>query len=87
MFDLLADIVRQGDPEGVPVPILLPGSTDGRFFSRLGIQTYGFLPMDLPPDFDLPKMIHGPNERIPVEALTFGTKAIYRLLERYGGPP
>ena len=24
-----------------------------RFLAPLGIQTYGFLPMDLPPDFDV----------------------------------
>ena len=87
MFDLLCDILRQADPEGVPVPMLLPGSTDGRFFSRLGIQTYGFLPMSLPPGFDLPKVIHGPDERIPVHALSFGTQAIYRLLQRFGETP
>ena len=26
----------------------MPGVTDGRFFARLGIQTYGFLPLRLP---------------------------------------
>ena len=48
LFETLAGTLRELDPAGRPVPLLLPGVTDGRFFSRLGIQTYGFLPMQLP---------------------------------------
>jgi acetylornithine deacetylase/succinyl-diaminopimelate desuccinylase-like protein len=84
LFDTLAAVLRQADPEAVPVPMLLPGSTDGRLFSRLGIQSYGFLPMALPPDFDFSQTIHGPNERVPVAALTFGSDGIYQLLRRFG---
>jgi acetylornithine deacetylase/succinyl-diaminopimelate desuccinylase-like protein len=84
LFDTLADVLRQADPKAVPVPMLLPASTDGRLFSRLGIQTYGFLPMALPPDFEFAKTIHGANERIPVAALTFGSDGIYQLLRRFG---
>ncbi len=84
LFDTLAAILRQADPEAVPVPMLLPASTGGRFFSRLGIQSYGFLPMALPPDFDFSQTIHGPNERVSVAALTFGSDGIYELLRRFG---
>jgi acetylornithine deacetylase/succinyl-diaminopimelate desuccinylase-like protein len=58
------------------------GVTDGRFFSRLGIQTYGFLPMRLPSDFAFLGLIHAADERIPAEAIDFGTDAIYRVLQR-----
>ena len=68
----------------MPVPLLLSGVTDGRFFSRLGIQTYGFLPMQLPEDFNFSATIHGPDERIPVEAVGFGTRAIRQALARSG---
>ena len=84
LFDTLADVLRQSDPEAVPIPMLLPASTDGRIFSRLGIQSYGFLPMALPPDFEFAKTIHGPNEGVPVAALTFGSDGIYQLLRRFG---
>ena len=85
LFDTLADILRKADPDGIPIPLLLSGATDGRFFSRLGIQTYGFLPMPLPEDLNFSQTIHGANERIPVEALDFGASAIYELLQRYKG--
>jgi acetylornithine deacetylase/succinyl-diaminopimelate desuccinylase-like protein len=84
LFGVLSNILREADPESVPVPLVLPGATDGRLFSRLGIQTYGFLPMNVPEDFFFWQLMHGPDERIPVEALTFGTDAIYKVLQRFG---
>jgi acetylornithine deacetylase/succinyl-diaminopimelate desuccinylase-like protein len=84
MFDLLAEILKEADPGATPIPMLLSGVTDGRFFSRLGIQTYGFLPMRLPKDFKFAETIHGANERIPVDALDFGTNCLHQLLQRYG---
>jgi acetylornithine deacetylase/succinyl-diaminopimelate desuccinylase-like protein len=84
LFDTLADILREADPTGFPVPLLLTGVTDGRFFAQLGIQTYGFLPMQLPDDFNFTQTIHAANERIPVAALAFGTNAIYAALQRFG---
>lgn len=84
LFDTLAGVLREADLQGVPVPMLLPGSTDARFFSRLGIQTYGFLPMNLPSGFRFPSAVHGIDEGIPVESLSFGADAIFHVLRRLG---
>jgi len=86
MFSMLAGILGEADPGSTAVPLLMPGVTDGRFFSRLGIQTYGFLPMRLPAGFDFWSGVHGADERIPVDALEFGTRAIHAALERFGAP-
>lgn len=83
-FDVLAGILREADPEGIPIPLLLSGVTDGRFFAQLGIQTYGFLPMRLPPDFNFSATIHAADERIPLDALEFGTQAILKAIQRMG---
>lgn len=83
LFDTLAGVLRELDPGARPVPMLLPAVTDGRFFSRLGIQTYGFLPMQLPSELRFMELIHAPDERIPAAALEFGTGAILRVLERF----
>ncbi|MFO7667457.1 MAG: M20/M25/M40 family metallo-hydrolase [Desulfobacterales bacterium] len=85
MFDTLSDILYDADPEGISVPLILPGITDARFFSRLGIQTYGFMPMALPAGFNFFQTIHAADERIPVEAMDFGTNAFFELLKRYKG--
>ncbi len=84
LFDTLADILCEADPGSKPVPMLLPAITDGRFFSRLGIQTYGLLPMNLPAEFNFTETMHAADERIPVEAVAFGTDAIYKALQRFG---
>jgi acetylornithine deacetylase/succinyl-diaminopimelate desuccinylase-like protein len=81
LFDRLSGILRELDPQARPVPLLLPGVTDGRFFSRLGIQTYGFLPMRLPPEMPFMQLIHAADERLPVDTVEFGTRAIERALE------
>ncbi len=83
LFDTLAGVLTETDPVGIPVPFLLAAVTDARFFSRLGIQTYGFLPMQLPMDFSFTETIHAANERIPVETLEFGAAAICRVLKRF----
>jgi acetylornithine deacetylase/succinyl-diaminopimelate desuccinylase-like protein len=83
LFNTLSDILRKADPEGTPVPLLLSGVTDGRFFSQIGIQTYGFLPMPLPEDFNFSQTIHAENERVPANAITFGADAIYQALQRF----
>jgi acetylornithine deacetylase/succinyl-diaminopimelate desuccinylase-like protein len=81
LFDTLASVLRTLDPDGIPVPYLLSASSDARFFSKIGIQTYGFIPMQLPESLDFARLIHAEDERIPVEALTFGSEAIYQLLQ------
>ena len=85
LYNLLADILREGDPGGVPCPLMGPSPSDARHFAQLGIQTYGFTPMNLPADFDFIPTIHAANERTTVEGINFGTEAIYKLLQRFGG--
>jgi len=77
-------VLRSADAEAIPMPFLLPAVTDGRFFSRLGIQTYGFTPMQLPATFNFLQTIHAADERIPIDALEFGAGAIGEALRRYG---
>ena len=83
LFDILKDILHEADPEGIPLPILLASPTDARHFLRLGIQTYGFLPMQLPRELDINRLFHSANERIPLETVKFGTDNIYKLLQRF----
>jgi acetylornithine deacetylase/succinyl-diaminopimelate desuccinylase-like protein len=84
-FDLFASILREADPGSIPIPLLQPGATDGRFFSKLGIVTYGFLPLNLPEDFNAMPTIHAADERVPVRALEFGAECVYDAVMRYRG--
>jgi acetylornithine deacetylase/succinyl-diaminopimelate desuccinylase-like protein len=82
-FDTLVDILRGADPGAAVAPLLLPAVTDARFFGRLGIQTYGFLPVPLPASFDFLRTIHGADERVPADALELGAGCVYELLRRF----
>ena len=81
-FPVLAEVLTELDPEGVSIPYLVSGGTDGRHFAKLGIRTYGFTPVTLPDGFDGWATIHDADERIPAAALDFGTEAIFRAVQR-----
>lgn len=83
LFPLLADVLRKRDSHGTPIPMLLPAYTDARYFSRLGIQTYGFLPMRLPRHITT-ALVHAPDERVPADAVEFGADCIYEVIRRFG---
>jgi len=84
-FPLLATIAQEFFPDVAPIPMLLPAVTDSRHFASLDIQTYGFLPMILPSGFDFMSIIHGADERVPVDGLEKGATAIASFIDRYRG--
>jgi acetylornithine deacetylase/succinyl-diaminopimelate desuccinylase-like protein len=79
MYRHLEGALRQMDPQGVPVPYVIPGFTDAGPFSRLGTTYYGFSPVVLPPSpkVSFAELYHGDNERIPVEGFQRGLAALY----------
>jgi acetylornithine deacetylase/succinyl-diaminopimelate desuccinylase-like protein len=83
LYGLFADVLREVDGDGIPVPDVNPGVTDGAFFAQLGIQNYGFLPMRFPPGLDYHALVHAADERVPVDALHFGVEALSRTLQRF----
>ena len=83
LWEVLGAVLREADPGTVPLPYLMPAITDGRFFARLGIQTYGFTPMQLPEGFRFQSLVHAADERIPADAVDFGARAIGAVLERF----
>jgi acetylornithine deacetylase/succinyl-diaminopimelate desuccinylase-like protein len=68
------------DPDATAVPYCLSGGTDAKSLSRLGIRCFGFAPLQLPADLDFTGMFHGIDERVPVDALRFGTRVLSRFL-------
>ena len=84
-LELLASVLREADPGCVPLPFLVTGGTDARHFAKLGIRTYGFLPLNNPADFNGSTTIHAADERVPVSALEFGAQCVFEAVMRYGG--
>ena len=68
------------DPDARPVPYMMSGGTDAKAFVKLGIRCFGFAPLRLPPDLDFAALFHGVDERVPVDALRFGTEVLDHFL-------
>ena len=68
------------DPEARTAPYMLSGGTDAKHFARLGIRCFGFIPLRLPPELDFAALFHGVDERVPVDALEFGTRVLEQFL-------
>jgi hypothetical protein len=60
--------------------------TSANYFARLGIQTYGFLPMQLPAECGSWSSSTPKTKRIPVDAVEFGTGAIRSSSSNSGNP-
>ena len=80
LVEAMKAALRAEDPGAHPVPYMLSGGTDNKAFARLGIRGFGFSPLRLPADLDFSALFHGVDERVPVDALTFGTRVLDRLL-------
>ena len=68
------------DPDARTVPYMMSGGTDAKAFARLGIRCFGFSPLRLPPELDFTSLFHGIDERVPIDALRFGTQVLTHFL-------
>jgi acetylornithine deacetylase/succinyl-diaminopimelate desuccinylase-like protein len=76
---MTASIIAE-DPSAKTLPYMLSGGTDAKSFNQLGIRCFGFAPLQLPADLDFSALFHGVDERVPVDALKFGTRVLDRFL-------
>lgn len=79
--DAMVAALQRHDPEAPVLPYMLSGGTDNKALSLLGIAGYGFAPLRLTPDLDFAAMFHGVDERVPLDALDFGTAVLADLLQ------
>ncbi len=80
LVDAMNAALLARDPEARTVPYMLSGGTDAKAFARLGIRCFGFVPLRLPPELDFSALFHGVDERVPVDALKFGTGVLKHFL-------
>ncbi|UQE76723.1 M20/M25/M40 family metallo-hydrolase [Gordonia sp. PP30] len=80
LVDAMNDAILAYDPQGRTVPYMLSGGTDAKAFAKLGIRCFGFAPLQLPPELDFAALFHGIDERVPVDAVLFGTRVLEHFL-------
>jgi acetylornithine deacetylase/succinyl-diaminopimelate desuccinylase-like protein len=76
-------VLREADPEGEPLPMMITLGTDGKAMGLLGIPTYGFMPLRLEPDQPYLSLYHANDERIPVSAIEFGLLVLGEVVHRF----
>lgn len=78
--DLMASVLRAEDPGAHVIPYMISGGTDAKAFTGIGIDCYGFSPLQMPADLDYWRLFHGVDERVPVDGLKFGVRVLDRFL-------
>jgi len=78
LFDSIRRQITSREPDAVVVPYMIPGFTDGKYFSQLGARWYGFAPIKIEKDSGIrfADMFHGNDERIPIAGLHWGTEVL-----------
>ncbi len=85
LFEAMASVIHEHDPDGVPLPCMVPFATDAKHTSDLGVPTYGFSPLRLEADERLLDRFHGVDERVSVAALRWGLPVLYDVVRRFCG--
>ena len=85
LYPILERVVRDHDPEAVPLPFLAPFATDAKHLARIGVPTYGFSPLRLGEHEGLLNLMHGDDERVAVDALRFGLPMLWDAVSRFCG--
>ncbi|SDR66007.1 M20/M25/M40 family metallo-hydrolase [Agrococcus carbonis] len=83
LVEAMTAALGRHDPGAAVLPYMLSGGTDNKALSELGIAGYGFAPLRLTPELDFAAMFHGVDERVPLDALDFGTDVLEDLLLTY----
>jgi len=84
LYDMIANVLKEFEPNCGVTPVLMTGGTDSRFFRKMGSVCYGFHPRL--PEAQYDKTItreHGIDERISIENLVFGTSVLYETVKRF----
>ena len=85
LYELLEATIRDHDPEGFPLPFMVPFATDGKHTATLGVPTYGFSPLRLDADEPFLERFHGVDERVSLDALRWGLPVLYDVVRRFCG--
>jgi acetylornithine deacetylase/succinyl-diaminopimelate desuccinylase-like protein len=86
-MDHIRDFVAAEDPGAQVVPTALPGFTDSRWWREAfpHCVAYGFFPQNRMDMFESSPLIHGADERIPIEDLGLAARFYAGLAQKVLG--
>ena len=77
---VITEFAKTNDPGAAVVAPLVRGFTDCHFFREQGMPCLGFMPHRSTPSGE--GLVHGVDERVSVENLKFGLRAMYEIVRR-----
>ena len=73
------------DPDGIPIPMMLPAVTDARHLVAARHPDVRLHAACTARGFPLTTLAHAADERVPADAVHFGAEAVFRAIQRYPG--
>jgi acetylornithine deacetylase/succinyl-diaminopimelate desuccinylase-like protein len=83
LYRYLETAARKLDPQGIVLPLMVPGATDATAYKHAGITVYGFTPGVIPEGFPLLKLIHGHDERFPISSIRSGLPVLWDVVSEF----
>ncbi|HEY4056047.1 MAG TPA: M20/M25/M40 family metallo-hydrolase [Kofleriaceae bacterium] len=87
LLDVIKRQLARVEPDGVLLPYMIPGFTDGKYFTQMGARWYGFSPIKIERDSGIKfaDMFHGNDERVPVAGLAWGAELLDSIVRDIAG--
>lgn len=83
LFALMTEALKRHDPRARVVPYMMSGATDAKYLAPLGVPTYGFAPIQFPPELNVMGLAHAHDERAPIAGLGWGVRVLYETVKEY----
>jgi acetylornithine deacetylase/succinyl-diaminopimelate desuccinylase-like protein len=87
LMDSIRSFVEREDPGAEITPVVLPGFSDSRWFREAfpDCVAYGFFPQSAMSLFEAAPLVHGADERVPVEDLGLAARFYSELVQEVLG--
>jgi acetylornithine deacetylase/succinyl-diaminopimelate desuccinylase-like protein len=83
LYETIVSVVRRYAPDAIVAPIMLSGATDAKHVARMGTKCLGFGPLRVSDTFPLEHLIHGHDERIPIEGFVWGVHVMHDIVKEF----
>lgn len=83
LYRLLEEETHKLDPQGIVIPMMMPGATDACVYREAGITMYGFTPGRLPEGFPVLSLAHGHDERLPISFIESGLPVLWEVIRKF----
>ena len=85
LYDTIVSVMQRHAPEAIVAPLMLSGATDAKHVARLGTHCLGFGPVRIPESFPAEQLVHGHDERIPVDGYLWGLQVLLDIVTEFCG--